>query len=284
MPWLPDFVTAVELARRQIREDGHADPVGQYVAALDRGDARTLEDAGPAEVIVCDPVAGEVRGHRELRRFVRRSRSLLAERHARIETLASTVAGDRAVVELLVHLSGDGSDVAWPVAVVAESPDDRSVTFRSYFSRGPVSGRPELRPAILRPGNSRPGDVVGRYHAALTAGDVDAVVGTFASDGGYLREAAAPQCVHRGTAALRAFFSLRCGSGGVTLEPCSVTDDHVRCAVEYNCVRWGGHDLLPQAGVAVYRRGADGLLAAAHVYDDVQAPAGLSAARRSVVL
>ena len=40
----------------------------------------------------------------------------------------------------------------------------------------------------------------------------------------------------------------------------------------YNCVRWGRHDLPPQAGIAVYERGPDGLLAAARAYDDVEAP------------
>jgi hypothetical protein len=31
----------------------------------------------------------------------------------------------------------------------------------------------------------------------------------------------------------------------------------------------------PQAGIGVYERGADGLLAAARVYDDIEPPAGL---------
>jgi hypothetical protein len=54
-----------------------------------------------------------------------------------------------------------------------------------------------------------------------------------------------------------------------------VTDDGVRCALEYNCVRWGSHDLPPQAGLGVYERGQDGLLAAVRVYDDVEPPAAL---------
>jgi len=33
----------------------------------------------------------------------------------------------------------------------------------------------------------------------------------------------------------------------------------VRCALEYNCVRWGGDELPPQAGIGVYERGPDGL-------------------------
>ena len=53
-----------------------------------------------------------------------------------------------------------------------------------------------------------------------------------------------------------------------------VTDDGVRCALEYNLVRWGSHDLPPQAGLAVYERGAGGLLAAVRIYDDVEAPTG----------
>ncbi len=56
-----------------------------------------------------------------------------------------------------------------------------------------------------------------------------------------------------------------------------MTDDGVRCAVEYNCVRWGRHDLPPQAGIGVYERGPDGLLAAARVYDDVEHPPGPAA-------
>jgi hypothetical protein len=48
----------------------------------------------------------------------------------------------------------------------------------------------------------------------------------------------------------------------------------VRCAVEFNCLRWGSHDLPPQAGIAVCERGQDGLLAAVRVYDDIEAPIG----------
>ena len=40
------------------------------------------------------PRSGEVRGHWRLRQFVRQSQSWLAERHARVETVACTVAGD----------------------------------------------------------------------------------------------------------------------------------------------------------------------------------------------
>jgi hypothetical protein len=165
MPWFPEFTSAVELARTQTRAAGQADPVGQYFTALNEGDTHALETVWPGEVVIYDPRAGEIRGHKQLRRFVSQNQSWLAEHHARIETVASTVAGGRAVVE-------------------------------------------------------------------LSAG------------------------------------------GGIGLQHCAVTDDGVRCALEYNCVRWGSHDLPPQAGIGVYERGPDGLLAAARVYDDVEAPVG----------
>jgi hypothetical protein len=100
------------------------------------------------------------------------------------------------------------------------------------------------------------------------------VVSTFAPDG-YFHGPFGPDHAHRGAAELRSFYT-RCFSagGGIGLQPCMVTDDGVRCALEYNCVRWGSHDLPPQAGLGVYERGPDGLLAAARVYDDVEAPAG----------
>jgi ketosteroid isomerase-like protein len=273
MPWFPEFASAVELARLQTRAAGQADPVGQYFAALNRGDTHDLETAWPGEVVVYDPRAGEIRGHRHLQRFVSQNKSWLAGQHARIETVALTYAGGRAVVETLAHLPRDGGDLAWPVAVVAESPDDLSVVFRTYCSQWPVDGRRHVRPAILQPGDAHPGDVVGRYQAALDTGDAEAIVTTFAPDG-YYREPIGPHATHSGPAELRSFFSRRFGAGGgIGLQHCVVTDDGVRCALEYNCVRWGSHDLPPQAGLGVYERGPDGRLAAARIYDDVEPPA-----------
>jgi ketosteroid isomerase-like protein len=275
MPWFPDFVSAVELARQQTRAAGRADPVQQYFTALNTGDTHVLETVWPGEVVVYDPRAGEVRGHRGLRHFVSQNQHWLAEHHTRIETVAATYSSGRAVVELLAHLGADGQELAWPVAVVAEAPDDLSVVFRTYCSQWPVDGRRHLRPPVLGPGHVHPGDVVGRYQAALEAGDAEAVVSTFEADG-YYREPIGPHATHRGSVELHSFFARRFSAGGgIGLQHCAVTDDGVRCALEYNCVRWGSHDLPPQAGLGVYERGPDGLLAAARVYDDIEPPARL---------
>jgi hypothetical protein len=274
MPWFPDFVNAAELARKQTRAAGQADPVGQYIAALDRGEAGPLETTWPGHVTVYDPRAGEVKGHRELRHFVRQSQSLLADRHARTETVACTVAGDRAVVELMAHVTVDGHEQPWPAAIVADSAGDQSITFRTYLSLWVLDGQHHRRPPILRPGTApeaQPGGIIGRYQAALAAGDTDAIVATFTPDG-YFQEPLGPPHAHRGQAELRDFFTRCFSDGGIGLEPCRVTDDGTRCALEYNLVTWGRGGMPPQAGLAVLERSPDGLLAAVRIYDDVAAP------------
>jgi limonene-1,2-epoxide hydrolase len=274
MPWFPDFVNAVELARVETRTAGRADPAGLYFEALEAGDTHDLETVWPGQVVVHDPRAGEVRGHRQLSRFVRRNQAWLKGLHARTETVASTSVQGRAVVEILAYLSTEAGELVWPVAVVAESPDEESVVFRSYCSQWPVAERREIRPAILRAAPARPADVVGRYFAALEAGDASAAVDVFAADA-YLREPIGATATHRGRAELSSFFTRQLSAGGIGLEYCAVTDDGVRCAVEYTCLQWGGRDLPPQAGLGVYERDPEGRLTAARLYDDIEPPVGL---------
>jgi ketosteroid isomerase-like protein len=253
----------------QTRADGHADPVGQYLAALHDGDPETLEAVWPGDLVVLDPRAGEVRGHAQLSAFVRRNKSWLAELKATSEQVASLRADRRAVVELMAHLVVDGNEVDWPVAVVADSPDDRSVTFRTYCSQWPLLGRRSLRSAILPPAAISLDGAVAAYFAALAAGDVEAAVACFDVNG-YLREPIGPRATHRGTTELRRFFSRQLSAGGIDLQLGAVTDDGHRCAVESTCVRWGGRDLPPQAGLAAFERSPGGLLAAVRLYDDIE--------------
>jgi hypothetical protein len=58
------------------------------------------------------------------------------------------------------------------------------------------------------------------------------------------------------------------GEDGVELEPCVLVEDGDTCALEYNAHR-PGTDAPIQAGLTVFERDADGALAAARGYDDV---------------
>ena len=79
-----------------------------------------------------------------------------------------------------------------------------------------------------------------------------------------------------GVPALRTYFGGCFAGGGIRVEHCAVTDDGTRCALEFNCLRWDTYDLPPQAGISVFERGRDGLLTAARLYDDIEAPAARS--------
>jgi hypothetical protein len=70
------------------------------------------------------------------------------------------------------------------------------------------------------------------------------------------------------------------GGGGIRFEHCTVTDDGVVAAIEFNAVQFGAHHPQPQAGLAVYERGPSGLLHAARIYDDVNVEALSRAAGR----
>jgi len=257
MPWFPEFSTAIELARRDARAREQADPVAQYLKALYDDAPGALEKTWPGDVVVHDPRAGEIRGHRDLRAFIHSNREWMAAHHARLKVVGSITVDGRAAVELLVHVLHEGDEVAWPVAVVAESWDERSVEFRTYCSQWPVDGLRHLRPPFLEAGAVETTDVVARHLDALAAGDVESVVKTFRPDG-YVQEPM--DNVHRGVDGLRAFYA---DVGETAVQPCAVTDDGVGCALEYNL------DGPPQAGLAVFERGTDGLLAAVRLYDDI---------------
>ncbi|MFI5695369.1 nuclear transport factor 2 family protein [Kribbella sp. NPDC051586] len=270
MPWFPEFSTAIELARRDARAREQADPVAQYLKALYDGGPGVLEKTWPGDVVVHDPRAGVIRGHRELRTFIHDNREWMAAHDARLEVVGSITVDGRAAVELLVHVLHDGREVAWPVAVVAESLDERSVEFRTYCSQWPVDGLQHLRPAFLEVGAVETTDVVARHLEALAGGDADSIVKSFEPDG-YLQEPIGPDNLHRGTAELRAFYAESLSAGGFDVQPCAGTDDGASCALEYNLVGWGSAP--PQAALAIFERGTDGLLAAVRLYDDVTRPA-----------
>jgi hypothetical protein len=144
-----------------------------------------------------------------------------------------------------------------------------------YYSTWPLTGRHAKRPPLLQPDpEMHEPDVVGEYQHALAAGDVDAIVAAF-EPGGYAREPAGAQYIHRGLEGLRAFYERQFSNdGGISLERCTLTDDTRACALEYNVERWGKTELWPEAGVAVYVRGESGKLAAARIYDDTDPPLG----------
>jgi hypothetical protein len=200
----------------------------------------------------------------------------LRERDAVVENVALTRTPTRTVEEVVLHLLPDsGGRVELPVAIVSDRNPDRTLkAIRVYHSMWPLTGEHRLRPPLLPEDPSLHAEgTPGAYQRALAEGDLRGILATFEPDG-YAREPSGAAYLHRGAEELRELYEHMFANGdGIPLEHYTLTDDGVRCAIEYNCVRWGVTEMPPQAGVAIYERGSSGLLAAARIYDDVEPPA-----------
>ena len=274
MAWHPEYGQALHLS-------AHLTTVAGLHASLDAardvllaGDPVGLLEAFPDGVRIDDQRVGRVEGRAALEDYCRSSAAWMTERHGTGRLIASTAGTSRVVGEFDLELTEDGRTFVLPVAVVVEpSGLTGSVWVRIYHSQWPLLGHHIVRPPLLAKDPSvRESDVVGDYQRALAAGDAEAIVATFEPDGCFREPAGA---VYRvcGTEALSEFFTrFFSAGGGIILEHCTVTEDGVRTALEFNAVRWGGVDLPPQAGVAVYERGTSGRISEARIYDDVEGP------------
>jgi hypothetical protein len=274
MPWMPEVFTAhISEARRAEGEALSNDAIAYYEGIL-AGQPDALVRSFAGQPRINDPRVGYVEGVRQLRAFVSGTADWLRERDAIVENVALTLTESRTVEEMVLHLlADDGGRVELPVAIVSDRNPDRTVkAIRVYHSIWPLTGGHRVRePLLPRDPNMVVPDVVGEYQRALAAGDLEAMMATYEEDA-YAREPSGGEYVYRGKEKLREVYSAMFANGGITVEFCTLTDDGVRCAIEYNGVRWGITDIPPQAGVSVYERGSSKLLAAARIYDDVEPP------------
>ena len=271
MTWLTDFGLVVLEASRN-RGGGHRPtPSPDTRSDVDPG---SLGELFPGGVRIDDPDAGRVEGRAALEAYGASSAMWLRERSASTAAIATTHGNARSVGEFDLSLAVDGTSLVLPVAIVVEpDAERRAVWIRIYHSQWPLLGHHVLRPPLLaRDPVVHESDIVGEYQAALAAGDAARITATFEPDGCF-REPAGPQFRVCGTTTLLGFFGrFFSAGGGILLEHCTVTEDGVRTALEFNAVRWGETTLSPQAGVAVYERGGTGRIREARIYDDVEGP------------
>jgi hypothetical protein len=277
MPWMPEVFSAPIAEAIRHRDAESANDAVSYYEGIMANQPEALVRSFAGEPRVNDPRVGHVEGARELRAFVSGTADWLRERDAVVENVALTRTSTRTVEEVVLHLLSDsGVRVELPVAIVSDRNPDRTIkTIRVYHSMWPLTGSHRVREPLLPPDpNIVVSDVVvGEYQRALAAGDLEAVLATYEADA-YAREPSGGEYVYRGKEKLREVYSAQfANGGGIPLEHCTLTDDGVRCAIEYNCVRWGVTEIPPQAGVAVYERGSSGRLAGGRIYDDVEPPA-----------
>lgn len=272
MPWLPEQFSAKYVAELTRHRDSPPAAVS-FFDGITSGQVDALIGSFAGEPELHHPVRGRIKGREAFRRFVETMSEELRAGDFAVEDVDLVVTPHRTVEEVVLRYDTRQRRVELPVAIVTERSSAGLHELRMYFSTWPITGSHANRPPLLQPDpNAKEPGSVGSYQQALAAGDVEATVAAFEPDG-TVREPAGGQYVHRGAQALRALYtSFFSNGGGIPLEHCTVTDDGRACAIEYNVVRWGVTDLPPEAGVAVYVRGASGLLSAARIYDDSNPP------------
>jgi len=245
-----------------------------YLELVSAGAADELAAAFSAEPLVDDPRVGRVEGRKPLERFVADTAAWLGERDAALEPVAVIANNQRVVREWLVHLNLPRGRWRLPVAVVEEGGAAGLRAVRSYHSMWPIGGGHEVRAPLLNPDPKiQLSGAVADYQRALATGDLDGVLAAYEPTA-TVREPSGGPYVFTGTDQLREIYRLQfANGGGIPLRHCTATDDGTMCAIEYNVVRWGVTEVPPQAGIAVYVRGATGRLAAGRIYDDVEPPA-----------
>jgi hypothetical protein len=240
MPWIPELFTAPALARIWDDERRRGLSLVPFYPGVLTGEIDALVGSYAEEPEVHQPVRGRIKGEAAFERFAAETQAWLHQRAAIVTDVGFVLTARRGVEETLLRLDGDDGPVELPVAIVSDHDDRRRITEqRIYFSSLPLTGRHAIRPPVLQPP-----DPEGEPESMRE----------------YRRE-------------LRAHYERTFSAGwGFQLECCALTIADRVAALEYNVVGCGGTPLPPQAGLAVFVRGADGKLAAARVYDDVEPP------------
>lgn len=244
--------------------------IEQFFEMLAQGDYAGFADLFAGTPRVDDPIEGHVEGAEAAEQYARTKAGWLIDRGANVQQVRTTQGTERVVSEVVLNLALRERLVALPVALVGDIAAHGLLgVVRIYHSMWPLTGSHEVRPSLLaeEPKLKAP-DVIADYQKALAKGDLEKILELFEPDG-YAQEPSGGQYVHRGKKALREFYSSLFTEGGIPLQHCTMTDDGVCCAIEYNVVKLGRKKVTPQAGVAVYQRGPGSHLAAARIYDDV---------------
>ncbi len=224
---------------------------------------------------VDDPIFGRTNGMPALARYLEEIAAWLAKREAAFDKVAFVTGSDRDVTEGTLSLTFEGRRVTVPVAIVAERRPEREIEVRLYYSTKPIKGTHAVRSPLL-PKNDEvavPPPVEAQL-GALARGDIPGIVASF-ENGATLRDAAGLTYEKAdGGGPLKDFYEKLFSPGpgprsGIEMLKGARADDGSLCALEYTVVRVRGKAVPPQAGLAVYERGASGLLRAVRVYEDI---------------
>ena len=215
-----------------------------------------------------DPQFGQNEEY-EIQAYIKKMRNFLDAYNI---TLINTFKNEiRTIEEIEIKFNQGTQIILLPICMVIENANPGKF-IRLYYSSYPYLKRHKIRPAILTQNTSLTfPEPVDAYQKALAEGDLNKILGVFA-DNAVVREPSGGDFTSTDKSALKAFYSfLFSFGGGAPLEHCTETTGDLSTAIEYNIVKVGKYDFIPQAGIAVYDWSGS-KLTGARIYDDFEPP------------
>jgi hypothetical protein len=180
---------------------------------------------------------------------------------------------ERAFIEINARVKTDDERkvIRVPISIHADLDHGLISEARVYYTAH-LLGIDLHRPPIIHsdPTICFPKDHLGAYHKALHGGDLEGVLARFEPNG-YFKGPSGNY--YRGLDELRKMFGFFFSGGdGIMLRYCTLTDDGVSLAIEYNYECWGKSVYPTEAGCAAYERGPSGKILCGRSCDEVYVP------------
>ena len=247
-----------------------------YLSTLVQADAETMIRLIGANSIIEDPRFPGNKGESQIREFVTNFQGWIANMSPKTEHLRTTATEHRVMSEDILHVKFSGETWELPVATIVSKDLDRGANrVNIYYTNWPFnkkhSARKNLYNAPLADQAEFEGAILN-YVQSLLSGDLEKIRKSFEPDI-YFREASGPPYVHWGRNAVVDYFQGLFANGAPMLRDDTVTDDGRTIFMEFSVVGWNGQTRPEErweAGLAVYERSRDGLMAGIRIYDDVE--------------
>lgn len=213
------------------------------------------------------PIEGTIETEKKFVQYVNRFSLWIQKDDKQINQINYISEKNMEAVEYIIK----SDNLELPMALVAQSRNNKIVSLRDYYSMWPIKQGHEIREPFLQPDyDLEKPPVVDNYMQYLSQGDVEAIVDLY-SENGYFREPSGSSFLYQGKVELMELYTKILHKGGIELTCCTALVDNGITAIEFIVDKWGETKLPPQQGIAFYEYTED-KLTAARVYDDVEAP------------
>ena len=187
-----------------------------------------------------DPILGRFDGLQNIKDFFIKASNQFVHPVENVNLIRS-IPGNQIALECLAKRKSDKLQATIPLVIVFDLNNEEKIIWaRIYHGTWILKNASSIRKPLLKKDPSiKLKDVVGQYQKALGEGNIEAIVQIFSEDG-YIRPPSGDKFAMKGLVNIEKFFQeLFSFGGGAKLEHCTVIDDGINCAIEFNIVKVG---------------------------------------------